>query len=398
MQGSNNKYTARTLGILLLGGWIAICSFGTEPVSPKPYPDKQTDGKTRPDTAGVHPRELVFPGYFGHHFRIPRDNPETTEGIALGRMLFYEKALSADNTISCASCHQQAHAFSDTLAFSEGVGHVQQSRNTMALVNLLWVSDFFWDGRTRGLEHQADTPLTHLHEMGQSFAVSVKKLSAKKVYAEKFRAAFGDPQITRDRIEKALAQFERTLISSHSRYDLYLQHRYRPSPEELAGIQLFYGTPSADSFARRPACGHCHGGPRTFEELYANNGLDSICKDLGREAVSGADYDRGRFRVVTLRNIALTAPYMHDGRFSTLSEVIDHYSAHIIQSKTLSPFLQSAPPDSPAQPRFSDQEKKDLLAFLRMLTDSAFITDPRFSDPFIGSSREPIQPSLSQYK
>lgn len=335
------------------------------------------------DKQHPHPYQFVYPAYFGHHYTIPSENPETIEGVELGRMLFYENALSSDNTVSCSSCHQQEHAFTENNTFSEGVGNVKQRRNTMALINVLWTNHFFWDGRTQGLENQLDTPLTNTHEMNQSFVASIRKLEDKKIYAAMFKAAFGDTSITEDRIKNAIAQFERTLISCNSKFDLYLQGKYEPTKAEREGIDLFYGNPTMANFVRRPNCSHCHGGPKTYEELYMNNGLDSIYQDNGRAEITGADYDKGRFRVVTLRNIALTAPYMHDGRFNTLKEVIDHYSEHIVQSKELSPFLVNGGNGSGANSeKFSEEEKADLIAFLHMLTDSTFITAERFSDPF----------------
>jgi len=340
---------------------------------------------TKKSAPAPHLIPLSFPAYFGHRYQVPKDNPTTEEGVALGRMLFYEKALSKNNKISCASCHQQQHAFSDSLAFSLGADGTPQTRNTMALVNLLWVNRFFWDGRVKGLEAQIDTPLINLHEMNQSFAGTIAKLQTKKIYQEPFKAAFGDAAITKDRIEKALAQFERTLISCNSKYDQYLQGSYQPTATEQEGIGLFYGSPTQKSYLRRPSCSHCHGGAKTYEELYMNNGLDSLYQDPGRAGLTGEDYDSGRFRVVTLRNIALTAPYMHDGRFKTLPEVLDHYSDHIIASPALSPFLNSPQmvAGTPEHVSFTKEEKAALLAFLNMLTDSGFIQDKRFSDPFL---------------
>lgn len=336
------------------------------------------------DMEHPHPYQLKYPAYFGNHFSIPDDNPETVEGIDLGRMLFYEKALSVSNTISCASCHQQRHAFCDNKDFSEGADGIKQSRNTMALINVLWTRNFFWDGRTKGLENQVDSPLTHIHEMGEPFNIAIAKLKAEKIYEVKFKAAFGDNNITKDRIEKALAQFERTLISCNSRYDQYLQGRYQPTASELSGIRLFYSGSEMAKDLRGASCSHCHGGAKTYQELFMNNGLDSIYRDAGRAAVTGRDYDRGKFRVVTLRNIALTAPYMHDARFKTLKEVIDHYSDHVVQSKQLSPFLQNnSDVLDHGQLDLTAQEKRDLIAFLNMLTDSSFINDKRFSDPFV---------------
>lgn len=321
------------------------------------------------------PVTLSWPDYFGNRVFLPAGNPVTEEGIALGRRLFYEKALSVTSQMSCATCHQQTKAFTDGKRFSAGADGVLQPRNTMSLANLLWVRQLFWDGRAGSLEEQAAIPLTAPHEMGQSLQISAAKLQQLPRYPALFRQAFGSDTITADGIVKALAQFERTLISANSRYDQYLQGKYQPSAAERNGITLFYANTDPVRGIRGAGCAHCHGGPKTYSDLFHNNGLDSLPADAGRQQVTGQAYDKGRFRVATLRNIALTAPYMHDGRFSDLESVIDHYSEHVVHSGTLSPFLQ--------QPLLlAPQEKKDLLAFLHMLTDSTFITDPRFSNPF----------------
>ncbi|NML40605.1 cytochrome-c peroxidase [Chitinophaga sp. G-6-1-13] len=321
------------------------------------------------------PVTLSWPDYFGNRVFLPAGNPVTEDGIALGRRLFYEKALSSTDQMSCATCHQQAKAFTDGKRFSAGADGVLQPRNTMSLANLLWVRQLFWDGRAGSLEEQAVTPLTALHEMGQSLVVSAAKLQKLPRYRALFRRAFGSDSITGDRIVKALAQFERTLISANSRYDQYLQGKYQPSVSESNGITLFYANTDPVRGTRGAGCAHCHGGPKTYSDLFHNNGLDSLPADAGRQQITGQAYDKGRFRVAALCNIALTAPYMHDGRFPDLESVIDHYSEHVIHNETLSPFLQ--------QPLLlTKQEKNDLLAFLHMLTDSAFVTDPRFSNPF----------------
>jgi len=360
-KGRNHITTISVLAVIT----IALISASQKNVRPSPY-------------------KLAYPAYFGNRYQIPPDNPTTVEGVVLGRMLFYETALSANDKISCATCHRQKRAFTDGKDFSEGVDGIKQTRNTMALINLLWTKNLFWDGRTNGLENQVDTPLTNVHEMGQSLSVSIEKLKTKKVYAAKFKAAFGNEAITKDRIKKALAQFERILISANSKYDQYLQKKYKPTASELNGIALFYGSPNPEKNVRGASCSHCHGGPKTYEELFMNNGLDSIYKDIGREALTKQHYDKGRFRVVTLRNIALSAPYMHDARFKTLGKVVDHYSEHIVKNKQLSPFLQNIS-NTPGgkQLNLTSSEKRDLVAFLNMLTDSSFIKDKRFSNPFL---------------
>ncbi|HEY8928976.1 MAG TPA: cytochrome c peroxidase [Mucilaginibacter sp.] len=199
---------------------------------------------------------------------------------------------------------------------------------------------------------------------------------------------FGDGAITGDRICKVIAQFERTLISCNSRYDQYLAGNYQPTIAETNGMKLFMTAPNPAKDLRGANCGHCHGGPKTYMELFHNNGLDSIPKDTGIEILTGQPGDRGRFKAPTLRNIALTAPYMHDGRFKTLEEVIDHYSNHVRESPSLSTFLRGESNDINGKTlHLNAQEKKDLIAFLNMLTDTAFVNAPRFSDPNIPSKR-----------
>lgn len=355
------KYRWLSLGIAVV--CIFLSGLKADNTEPEPYP-------------------LVYPANFGGRINVPKDNPTTIEGVRLGRMLFYEKKLSADNTLSCASCHQQKLAFTDGKALSTGVDKSLTSRNSMALVNLLWVRNFFWDGRSASLEEQAVFPMTNAHEMGQSLEASVRKLQQTAGYPMLFKGAFGSDTIDADKIKKALAQFERTLISADSPYDRYLAGTYQPTPQELRGIALFMDAPAPERGIRGANCGHCHGGPKTFKELFHNNGLDAEPKDIGREAISQQTGDKGRFRVPTLRNIALTAPYMHDGRFRTLAEVLEHYNEHIQESPSLSSFLRGVSNETGGKTLLLTQaEKADILAFLQMLTDSTFINNPAFSDP-----------------
>ncbi len=335
-----------------------------------------------PVPVGVYP--LAYPANFGNRINVPDDNPTTQQGVYLGRMLFYEPRLSANNTLSCGSCHRQQLAFTDDRAFSTGVDGVPTPRNSMSLANLLWTRKFFWDGRAASLEEQAVTPMTNPHEMGQSLEASSQKLVADKEYQSLFKIVYGDGTITGQRITKAIAQFERTLISANSRYDQYLRHTYQPTDLELQGMALFNQTPQPGKGIRGADCAHCHGGPKTYIELFHNNGLDSIPDDTGIAQLTGLPGDIGRFKAPTLRNIALTAPYMHDGRFKTLEEVVDHYSGHIKQSASLSTFLRgvSNEPDGKTLALHPD-EKKAIIAFLNMLTDSSFINDPRFADPHL---------------
>ncbi|MCG2614088.1 cytochrome-c peroxidase [Terrimonas sp. NA20] len=313
---------------------------------------------------------------------IPADNPLTVAGVELGRKLFYETALSGNNQLSCASCHKQELAFTDGKQFSTGVDGSSTKRNSMALVNLLWTDNFFWDGRAKGLEQQVKFPLEDQHEMGQSLNILSRKLSEIRSYPGLFRKAFGTATISGELIAKALAQFERTLISSNSPYDQYLAGKYSPDSSQLRGMKLFFINPQPEKGIRGGACGHCHSGVKTTSQLYHNTGLDTIFTDGGRADVTGQTTDKGRFRVATLRNITLTSPYMHDGRFKSLNEVLDHYSDHIDEQPKLSPFLKDLSNQKNTKGlRLTLQEKEDIIQFLQMLTDSTFIKDPRFSNP-----------------
>lgn len=336
----------------------------------------------RSGTDPQEPYKLEYPANFGNMIYVPADNPITVAGVELGRKLFYETALSANNQISCGSCHKQELAFTDGQRFSTGVDGSFTKRNSMALINLLWADNFFWDGRAKGLEQQVKFPLENPHEMGQSLNISSRKLTAIKSYPALFKKAFGSSTINGELIAKALSQFERTLISANSTYDKYLSGNYAPDSAELRGMKLFFTNPQPEKNIRGAACSHCHSGPKTYSELFHNTGLDSTSIDKGRADFTGQDYDKGRFRVATLRNITLTAPYMHDGRFSSLNEVLDHYSDHIKDQQRLSPFLKGLSNEKDKEGlRLTQNEKADIIRFLYMLTDSTFIKDPRFSNP-----------------
>lgn len=336
----------------------------------------------------VDPYKLEYPDYFGNRISIPEDNPTTKQGVFLGRMLFYETKLSSNQTISCASCHQQKLAFTDGKAFSDGINNVPTKRSSMSLANLLWVRNFFWDGRAKGLEEQAKFPLNDPHEMGAYLEKAVLELRKTKEYPPLFKEAFGTSEINSEKITKAIAQFERTLISANSNYDQYLKGEYKPTKEELNGMELFMNSPQPEKNIRGANCAQCHGTPKMYMELFHNNGLDSEPKDIGREELTGMPNDRGRFRVATLRNIALTAPYMHDGRFKNLEEVLDHYNEHISPSKSLSISLKDRSNNLNGKDLgLTVNEKSNIISFLKMLTDSTFINDPKFSDPHLKRSK-----------
>ncbi len=361
---------------LLLFLWIGFFSC-KEPVEMKPEPAML---------------ELNAPVYFGDfNNRIPEDNPLTEKGFQLGRMLFYEKKLSGDNTMSCGSCHQQKKAFTDGLAVSTGIDGIAGEVSSMSLVNMLWAEKFTWSGEMFSLEMQSVEPIKNPIEMHTSFEDAIGKLEADG-YTELFSEVFGTAEITEERIGKALSQFQRSLISSNSRYDQYLNDEYEATSQEIRGMQLFFTHPVPGQL-RGANCGDCHLGPLTSGAIdgfsgFHNNGLDSNENlDAGLMEVTGKPEDKGRFKTPSLRNIALTAPYMHDGRFESLEEVLDHYNEDIRRSETLDILIKEGSnepidPNEPIKLFLTDQEKEDLIAFLHMLTDEEFVTNPRFSDPF----------------
>lgn len=361
------------LSFLLLGAVAGLVgSYDTPAIDPAP---------TAPT-----PYALTLPRGFPTPV-IPGDNPLTKEGVALGRMLFYEKALSRTGTMACGSCHQQNKAFTDGLPLALGVDGIANPRGTMSLANVLWSTQLTWDGAFTTLETQALKPLENTIELHQPLTVGVAKLEASSTYPTLFLTAFGTKTITNELVLKALAQFERTLISGNSRYDKFTATRQGFTNEEVAGLQL-YTTHIAPGVVRGAECFHCHTQPlmsSNYEGKFFNNGLDITFTDIGRGSVTGLAIDKGKFIAPTLRNITLTAPYMHDGRFKTLEEVLDHYSDHVqMASPGLDNNLLNVTNDPPFGTHIdlTATEKKQLLAFLKTLTDSTFITDKRFSDPF----------------
>lgn len=312
------------------------------------------------------------------------DNPLTKEGVKLGRMLFYDTRLSKDGSQSCASCHRQEHAFTDTARFSIGVEGLEGKRQAMSVFNTAWHSnEFFWDGRAHLLRDQALLPIQDPLEMNESLSNVISKLQASQGYRNQFIRAFGTDDIDADRISLALEQFMNSIISFNSKYDKYLKGELSLSDSEERGRELFFaefnpGFPSTSG----ADCAHCHAG-RTFEnDLYMNNGLtaDGMFSDSGRYNASGNPMDIGKFKVTSVRNIELTAPYMHDGSIATLEEVIDHYNNGLKASASLDPALEYTRVSGGLQ--LSEQDKADLIAFLKTLTDYDLISDPRYSDPF----------------
>lgn len=304
---------------------------------------------------------------------IPTNNPLTEEGITLGKKLFFDPILSRDNTQSCASCHNPKNAFTDDARFSEGIDGKFGTRNSMPLFNLAWNFDerFMWDGKELSIERQAFSPVRNPIEMHSDWKNVAKKLLEHAEYPTLFQQAFGTSKIDSTLVTKAIAQFERTLISGNSKFDQYLLGKVELTPEEQNGFNVFMDETRGDCF-------HCHGSnnnPLWTDNKFHNNGLDETFADLGLGAVTGDPNDNGKFRSPSLRNLKFTAPYMHDGRFATLEEVINHYSEGLKISSTIDPLMKKA---NQGGVQLSDKDKADLKAFLLSLSDANFVNNPDF--------------------
>lgn len=305
---------------------------------------------------------------------IPTNNQQTIEGIALGKKLFFDPILSINNSIACANCHAPEKAFTDTSKFSNGVNGALGTRNSMPLFNLAWNYDekFFWDGSAFSLEHQAFSPVTTPNEMNNTWKNVEQKLKEHTEYPELFNQAFGTKNIDSSLITKAIAQFERTLISANSKFDKFLLGEINLTPEEQNGFTIFMDENKGDCF-------HCHGSdknPLWTDNNFHNNGLDEIFTDLGLGAITGDPADNGKFKSPSLRNLIFTAPYMHDGRFTTLDEVINHYSEGLKNSPTIDPLMKKV---AQGGVQLSSKDKADLKAFLLTLSDDGFVSNLKFS-------------------
>jgi cytochrome c peroxidase len=335
--------------------------------------------------------DFSAPFVFGR-FEVPVKNPLTKEGVALGRRLFYDPRLSANGKVSCSTCHIQRLAFTDGRKTSVGVSGEPLPFNSMGLANLMWgPQHFFWNGRAPTLEEQVLVPLQHPDEMAQDLARLVKELGTDARYRKLFEIAYGE--ISPSALTRALASFERTLISCNSRYDQFLRGEITLDAQEELGRKLFMAHPDVKVSLRGANCIDCHsqfltGGSSARYDGFSNNGLDDDAHlQPGLQAVTGNPAHRGMFKIPSLRNIDLTAPYMHDGRFNTLEEVLDHYDSGIKNSSTLSPLIVEADNRGAAAAgrislHLTAAEKTAIIAFLRTLTDQEFVTTERFSDPF----------------
>ena len=313
----------------------------------------------------------------------PADNPLTVEGVKLGKMLFFDPLLSKDGSQACASCHRQPDGFSDSLQFSIGVEGLPGKRQAMPIFNMAWhKNEFFWDGRAEKLRDQAILPIQDPLEMNETLDNVLAKLSSEKEYRSQFIRAFGDETVSEDRVALALEQFMLSIVSHDSKYDRWLKGEVQLTESEERGRVLFeteYNPFFPDQSGAD--CAHCHGGLNFENDLYMNNGLDTDADitDIGREEVTMNPRDRGKFKVPSLRNIAVTFPYMHDGRFATLEEVIDHYNEGIKESRTADPTVLNTKDTGLF---LDDQDKQDLINFMHTLTDYTFLNNPEYADPF----------------
>jgi cytochrome c peroxidase len=337
---------------------------------------------TEAEILAINPRPLYLPKkYTPYQFELsttfpipdlPRDNPLITERVDLGRTLFFEKQLSVNDRQACADCHQVTSALGDHKPVSVGAEGHAGARNAMPLFNLAWKKSYFWDGRAATLREQALQPIQNPLEMHETLTNVVAKLDrAKYDYAAAFTRAFGSPEITPEKIGLALEQYVLVQTSFNSKFDRVQRGEAQFTAEEQHGFELFATEYDPRRGQYGADCFHCHGGPLFQSQGFANNGLDDVFTDPGRAKVTGRDADLGKFAVPSLRNIALTGPYMHDGRFKTLDEVIEHYASGVKRSATLDPNLAKHPngllPLTPA-------DKHALVAFLQTLTDEKFTT------------------------
>lgn len=323
-------------------------------------------GCTKDPIRGSDGSTVAFPEHFPAPHYNNTNNSYTDARFELGKMLFYDPILSADSTISCASCHFQEDAFSDRgRKLSIGIEGRMGTRNSPALFNLAWNTSFMWDGGNNHIEVMPLAPIENEVEMNDNIPNIITKLNADPIYRQKFKEAYDVDPITDQKFLYALAQFMATMVSSKSKYDEVLNNNAQFTAAEQAGYELV-----------KTNCATCHTEPLMTNYAFMNNGLDTVFTDEGRMRITMRPEDKGKFKVPPLRNLSYSAPYMHDGRFATLEEVIDHYSDGLhTNSPGIDPSLQNKLDLGP-------QEKVELLEFLKTLDDSEFTSDTRFKNPF----------------
>lgn len=308
--------------------------------------------------------EFYTPTYFPSPAYTFIDNDVRKIRFDLGRELFYSKDLSFDNTISCASCHAQTHGFADhNVALSSGVNGLLGTRNAPPIFNMAWQTHFMWDGGVNHIEIFSLAPITNPVEMNLPMNELIDKLNSSEIWKQKFKHAYGVNEVNDQALFRALAQFMSLIISDNAKYDAVRRGETQFSALESQGYQLF-----------QQKCASCHSEPLFTDNSFRNNGIDNQFADEGRKRITLDANDLGKFKVPTLRNIALTYPYMHDGRFFNLDQVLEHYSSEVQHSTTLDPSLENGI-------SLSANDKKALIAFLNTLTDYKMINNPLFSEP-----------------
>lgn len=355
----------------------------------------QSEATSEPDLPQIpYAYTEALPNYFNQGpiraaDTLPTDNPITDAGATLGRVLFYDPRLSNNNTTSCASCHIQARGFSDTVAQSIGFDGKRTERKSMGLINARYYQRgaFFWDERASSLEHQVLMPIQDAKEMGSTLAALESELAATSYYPTLFEEAFGTADVTSERIALALAQFVRSLVSYQSKYDLGIDNDFSNFTEqERQGLLLFT--------SQRANCSVCHRTHLQILDRPRNNGLDSQTIDPGVGGVTGEPQDDATFKAPSLRNVALRAPYMHDGRFATLDDVVAFYNNDVQNHPNLDPVMRGRN-RNPRRLNLSGDEQAALVAFLETLTDTSINSEPRFSDPFVTSESPTATPMPS---
>lgn len=313
--------------------------------------------------------ELNIPSNFPNLAQDISRNQPTKKGFELGRKLFYDGRLSRDGTISCSSCHEQNSAFTHHgHDFSHGIDNLEGLRNAPAVQNMAFQSEYFYDGASNSIEMLSIVPIHNPVEMDDNLTNIVSKLKQDPVYVKLFREAFENGEVTTGNTLKALAQFMTMMISSNSKYDKYARNEAggNLTSQELQGLTIFQNK-----------CAGCHKTDLFTDNSFRNNGLppNPNLNDLGRETVTGFEADRYKFKVPSLRNVALTAPYMHDGRFGSLTSVLNFYTNGVQHSSTLDPLLNQ---NGVLGIQLSQQEKEVIIAFLKTLTDEEYINNPLF--------------------
>lgn len=376
------------LTLLLVGLLVSSCRKSDTGLSDQSVINRYLNIPSNPfNYSAISVPDFLDKALIENQDNTPITNDISDDGATLGRVLFYDKNLSINKTISCASCHQQQFGFSDTATFSIGHAGGTTNRHSMALGNSRFRTSgiFFWDGRASTLEVQVLKPIQDGTEMNLTLSQLIERVEAQPYYPILFKRAFGSSGIDTTKIAKALAQFVRSMQSFDSKYDQGRMTTHRDSnfthysAQENLGKSLFFDFNKGN-------CAGCHYSDAFVMDIPRNNGLVSENTgnaDIGYQGTTGDALDLGKFIAPSLRNIGVRPPYMHDGRFSTLREVVSHYSEGILWSETLDPHLLGAQPNTAKRFDLTNVEKDAVAAFLHTLTDQTFLEDERFSNPFV---------------